>query len=249
VGARAILPFNAPGSVACSGFSLSPTRRRCFTLALTGTHCAGKATIGRRVAETLGWPFDPELGEVLRDKVTPGGHKTGYTSSAMSWDDRILDEEVKRDSSQGVSRVVETWHVGNLAWALWRRRQRGDDSTTQSDALVHWYLDVARRAAQESVVLQVHLSTVDGVSARRRAIPSNSERLPMESEAAECRDLHSALEVQALELVRSLHESNDHIPTLVIDNSIDGESAQRSVADSIVRFVNSNLWRAYQPFH
>lgn len=248
-GAREILPFTPPGSVTCQGCSVSPTRRRRFTLALTGTHCAGKATIGRKVAETLHWSFDPELGEALRDEVTPGGHKTGYSSSAMSWDDRILYEESKRDTSDGASRVVETWHIGNLAWALWRRRQREDEKTTEDDALVHRYLDAAHKASQGSVVLQVHLSTDDGVSARRRAIRSNSERLPMESDEAECRDLHSALEVRALERVRLLHESDDHIPTLVIDNSTDGESAQRNVAQAIVNFVNYNLWRAHQPSH
>jgi thymidylate kinase len=247
VNARAILPFTVPGSVPCLSLSWSPTRRRCFTLALTGTHCAGKATIGRKVAEILGWSFDPELGEVLREHVTPGGHKTGYSSNAMSWDDLILDEEQKRDSSKAVSRVVETWHVGNLAWALWRRLQRGGGGTTENDALVQGYLDVARRAAQDSVVLQVHLSTIDGVSARRRAVSSNAERLPMESEAAECRDLRAALDVRALEFVRSLQESENPVPTLVVDNSTDGEAAQRIVSESIVKFVNDNLWRAHHP--
>ena len=36
------------------------------TVALFGTHCAGKRTLGKLVAQKLRWTFQPELGEILR---------------------------------------------------------------------------------------------------------------------------------------------------------------------------------------
>lgn len=45
-------------------------RQSPITLALTGTHCAGKKTLGRLLAGFLGWRFEPELGDILGEKTS-----------------------------------------------------------------------------------------------------------------------------------------------------------------------------------
>ena len=94
-------------------------KEKPVTVALFGTHCAGKRTIGKLVAEKLDWPFQPELGEILRPDVSLVGqdnqHREGYiaaTEQEDSWDDFIYKEECKRDAATEGPRVVETWHIG-----------------------------------------------------------------------------------------------------------------------------------------
>jgi thymidylate kinase len=111
-------------------FYLSPpiaSKKLPVTLAITGTHCAGKAILGKRIANVLGWTFDAELGDILRksEDIVSGKHKVGYDScDSMSWDDLVFQEEAKRDQASSGSRVVETWHVGNLAWAQMRANNK-----------------------------------------------------------------------------------------------------------------------------
>ena len=84
-----------------------------MTVALFGTHCAGKRTLGKLVAQKLNFIFQPELGEVLRTEECLVGqenqHREGYSES---WDDLVFREECKRDAATKESRVVETWHIG-----------------------------------------------------------------------------------------------------------------------------------------
>ncbi len=50
------------------------------TVAIVGTHCAGKTTVGKTVASILQWTFHPELGDMLRgdaNSLVPGGHAFG----------------------------------------------------------------------------------------------------------------------------------------------------------------------------
>jgi thymidylate kinase len=114
---KSILPFSAPIS------TCGPTMFKQYgiTLALTGCHTSGKTTIGKALAKILGWEFEPELGEILRQKdaLQPGGHMYGDGSENGSknesrntnasgssdqdeknknaWDDLIFEEEVRRD--------------------------------------------------------------------------------------------------------------------------------------------------------
>lgn len=258
--ARAILPFSRPNSV--SHFSVYPAAARSITLVLTGTHCAGKATLGKRTAQVLGWIFHPELGEVLRDAIVPGGHRVGYgfdDTQYRSWDDQVHTEEVQRDSENMAShRVVETWHLGNLAWAHLRRHQHTDDDVFGDDDVVdpEPYWDAAQADARNAVVLCVHLRVTVETSVRRRrsatapVAPSHSrtaavgaERLPMERELEECRELHAAIGVERERLLEQVSARLRSVPTLVLDNSLDGEAAIRQTTQNIVQFVNENLWR------
>jgi hypothetical protein len=185
------------------------------------------------------WTFEPELGEVLREKVAAGDHKTGYdgSSRALSWDKRIFGEERKRDGSRSINgtfRMVETWHVGNLSWAVFRRciGRKAPDSYAD-EALIRKYRDVVRGHAQSSLASLVHLRTEERVSVRRRrATASNSQCFSLESQV-DCRELYAALEERGLELLSRLVKGtaeDPYISVRVIDNSKDGESAQLDVA-------------------
>jgi len=142
--ARSILPFT---TIAAKSVPTRTSYRAAgITLALTGCHASGKTTIGKALAKLLGWRFDPELGEVLREKnkLQPGGHMYGDGSSssnneerntAMDWDDLIFDAETARDkecAEGGHCRVVETWHVGNSKWYALRQRHKKDNGNDSS---------------------------------------------------------------------------------------------------------------------
>jgi len=90
-------------------------KKRPTIISLLGIHTAGKTSIGQRLA-LLGIPYHFEIGNDLIKRVD-------FTSpGAVEWFDReILKREVERDKAflqDGVSVVgVETWHVGNAAYA------------------------------------------------------------------------------------------------------------------------------------
>jgi thymidylate kinase len=250
--ARAILPFRHSPK---EGNSLCYTQlhNRPITLALTGSHCAGKSTLGKKIASTMSWLFQQELGDILRDAehVVAGGHRMGDGSgnhNAQSWDDRIYYEETTRDHQQyenensPSSRVVETWHVGNLAWALMRKETQPGASLKDKKALVDKVKTAIREHQKESVILFVHLSINVEACLSRRQASENSSRLPMDDEQKECLDLHKNMEEKGLDLLQT--DLKDlSIPLLVLDNSQDGTSAIEDSARRIVRFVHENLWR------
>jgi thymidylate kinase len=100
--------------------ALDDKKPACMTLVMVGPHCSGKSTIGQAVAEALGWQFHQELGNVLRREERRGKdahlllmHKDSEgDTQETTWDEYVFGEEEKRDeASEGVNRVVETWHV------------------------------------------------------------------------------------------------------------------------------------------
>lgn len=90
-------------------------------IALIGAHGAGKSTLGRALAATLGVPFDHEIGDALgRDPAWRPPDGTAVEPQA-AFDAEVFRRECARDAARGRSpRVVESWHPGNLAYA--RRR-------------------------------------------------------------------------------------------------------------------------------
>lgn len=101
--ARSILPFSSPSSIASLHVQ---SQLRPITVAITGTHCAGKSTIGRKVASVMSWEFHNELGDTLREKKTEDGHRDGYSTG---WYEIIRMNEIQRDQEAKFSRIVETW--------------------------------------------------------------------------------------------------------------------------------------------
>lgn len=115
------------------GGSLVPlSEPRLITIVLFGTHCAGKSTVSKQLAEILNWKFEPELVDTMRGQdVTANGHKVGDGSghASSTWDCCIHDAELERDQKNApFHRVVESWHVGNFGWACVRLNELSEDS-------------------------------------------------------------------------------------------------------------------------
>ena len=244
-GVRSILPYSKTLSSIKSAMTFQNT-----TIAIVGTHAAGKNTIGTALAKLLGFCFHPELGEVLRDQDTlvAGGHLHGNGSSAtpnagehQDWDDRIFRKECERDQDSSGSRVVETWHVGNFAWYYLRQKQKyGHEAAVDMSR----YKNAIAKHQKTNLVLLVQL-TLDSSSAtvrRREQYSTVRMRLPMQDEEEECLNLYQALQVDNGEFVKDVAESIG-LPVLQIDNRKDGREAMNDVLGEILLFVQQNYYR------
>lgn len=90
-------------------------------LVLVGPHQVGKTTLGRRLSSSLGIPFDEEIGRQMRDELLAESPKNHAMVCDARFDRAVFEAELKRDRRmRGSARIVETWHVGNLAYAMER---------------------------------------------------------------------------------------------------------------------------------
>ena len=92
-------------------------------IVLVGPHASGKSTLGRRLAEYLGWSFHSELGLKLRREALAANSKAHAAHSDEDFDRLIFAQEAQRDCLNSTPRVIETWHVGNLAYVEHRTPQ------------------------------------------------------------------------------------------------------------------------------
>ncbi len=92
------------------------------TLVLVGPHGAGKTTTGRLVAARLGCFFEEEIGARLRREALARDPSCHAMLSQGAFDEEVFRRELARDHAHpgGGPRVVETWHPGNVAYALER---------------------------------------------------------------------------------------------------------------------------------
>lgn len=197
----------------------------------------------------LGWDFQPELGDILRkkDALVPGGHVHGDGSgdgvdSDTTWDELVFNEEVRRDERsrivKGAGRVVETWHCGNLTWAL----QRGGDDCPDKDEVKSSFLkeQYARaiasegKMAQNCRVIAVCLDITVKTMLRRRQGPAgeeNRKRLPMHDEQAGCKQNQEAIGSRGCELLPLYSAAGCEVH--VVENDLDGEDAMAATVDWI----------------
>lgn len=89
-------------------------------IVLIGMHGAGKTTIGRLLAADLGISFDCEIGKSLRRQVQRNDSGSHALCCDDRFDERVMLYELVRDFSSTRPRVIETWHPGNLAFAMER---------------------------------------------------------------------------------------------------------------------------------
>jgi predicted ATPase len=92
----------------------------CTVLVMVGPHGSGKTTLGRLVAQRLGWRYDCEIGAELRARelsLRAGSHASRHQPE---FDRRVIELEMERDRCSRDCRIVETWHPGNLAYARLR---------------------------------------------------------------------------------------------------------------------------------
>jgi len=93
-------------------------------LVFVGCHGSGKTTLGRCTARALGWRFDEEIGESLRLEALAQDPDAHAAMPQAAFDREVFRRELARDRAHaGEPRVVETWHPGNLAYALKRNPQ------------------------------------------------------------------------------------------------------------------------------
>lgn len=88
---------------------------------LLGIHGSGKSTLGAALPDDR-FKFFPEIGTTLRLQV-----KEAVTDSQELFDHQVMSQEIARDeevlNEQRIP-VVETWHLGNLAFAMARGSHR-----------------------------------------------------------------------------------------------------------------------------
>ena len=215
------------------------------TIVFSGAHASGKKTLGNLLAASLDVEFHPELGDILRDhnRLAPNGHLYGDGTGVMgifdtSWDDRVHAAELARDESFEGSRVVETWHVGNLAWAL-QRGQVPPDSTDKARAplLARTLAAVEAEVRRGRRVLAVHLD-VSPETIMRRRLQFNVSLLPLTNEKEGVSHLHQALGIRTDELLMEEWFQNTSIPVLRLNNNEDGEAAMADIIKKVLAFIN-----------
>lgn len=90
-------------------------------IVLLGPHGAGKTTLGRALARELGLRLDDEVGRRLAAVPALRAADATAATPQAAFDRLVFAVELARDKAAGrLSRVVETWHPGNLAYAAAR---------------------------------------------------------------------------------------------------------------------------------
>lgn len=94
-------------------------------LVVAGIHGAGKSTATKHLS-SLGYFVHAEIGWALRQQQIHLAHKGSTLSGPnLEWFDKLIfDAELKRDrflqEFTELPHCVETWHIGNLAYAIQR---------------------------------------------------------------------------------------------------------------------------------
>ncbi len=87
-------------------------------IVLIGPHGVGKSSLGAALAARTGLLFDAEIGRAMAED--PAWRPAGATAAdaAGRFDEELFRRETARDARRGgLSRIIETWHPGNLAFA------------------------------------------------------------------------------------------------------------------------------------
>ena len=134
------------------------------TIVLVGPHGAGKSTIGQHLAALLDCPFHDEIGRRLMEQGRAGDDAT---ERPLSFDAEVIAAELARDAAwSGALRVVETWHFGNLAYALQRNPEIADH-----------HLGAVACAVRHARPIVVPLTAPPEVLLERLSEPGRPERL------------------------------------------------------------------------
>ena len=185
---------------------------------VVGPHCAGKTTLGRRIADALGWTFDVEIGDDL--------YKQARANNQLSPDDAdILDAETARDAASGGRRVCESWHVGNIAWAQHRSPRISDWPSWRERA------EAATVAAmRERPVIFVVVECDETVRRQRRA-KSGVLRLPPFGDMAEedFVELTRTVGHEAQRWIERLCSSNESMVRIRTDVGTVEETVQKAL--------------------
>lgn len=81
---------------------------------LVGIHGSGKSTLGMKFKK-FGYPFFPEIGAILRKDSC-----YNVSQKQEDFDKLVMEMELKRDKEIAALDsipVIESWHIGNIAFA------------------------------------------------------------------------------------------------------------------------------------
>lgn len=135
-----------------------------YDVILVGVHGSGKTTLGGQLAQDLNVPFDAELGREAMERSGPASATVdaGEDFDAMLWAaewDRDQRARQEFRGARGVRRVIETWHIGNAAYAI-----RRPGTATRRD----WRGELAARLVEHDVPILVQRLHVDRPTFNRR---------------------------------------------------------------------------------
>jgi adenylate kinase family enzyme len=144
---------------------MSSSRR---LVVIVGVHGAGKTTSAGILSE-LGYLPHIELGWVCRQDVLRDdpGAVTLHGDDLEWFDERILMLELERDRfverATGISHCVETWHIGNLAYAQLRspRLRPAFEAALERQAATMQPFVVALRISPETFLSRYALTGLD----------------------------------------------------------------------------------------
>lgn len=146
-------------------------------ISLLGIHASGKTTIGEKLTE-LGIPYYLEIGNELIKQVDFN------SPEKVAWFDReIMHREVARDDEifsheSGVG-AVETWHIGNIAYAQIRTPEVAAEykelfkEQTEKCNPVFVFLDIDEETFRKRANLDVPLGVEEDVFVFYRDIRDN----------------------------------------------------------------------------
>lgn len=143
---------------------MSVVHEMAFDVILIGVHGSGKTTLGSQLARDLGVPFDAELG---REAMERRGPASATVDAGEDFDTALWAVEGERDQRarqelrgvRGVRRVIETWHIGNAAYAI-----RRPGTSTRRD----WGRALAARLVEHDVPILVQRLHLDRPTFERR---------------------------------------------------------------------------------
>lgn len=105
-------------------------------IVLNGIHGAGKSTLGERL-QKQGGIYLSEIGRELRRRVS-----YNVFEQVEDFDRHVMNEELKRDEmlleTKGIS-VIETWHPGNIAYAMIRNPKFAEEYIQEFSARLQYF--------------------------------------------------------------------------------------------------------------
>jgi predicted ATPase len=134
---------------------------------VTGIHAAGKSTAARLLTR-IGYLVHAEIGWACWQNLQRHGTAPALNGPGFDWyDSMILDLELARDDfisrANSIPHCIETWHIGNLAYASLR-----------SPALVPRFEEVVMRQASVLKPLVLIMTIPKDLFLARSSLPVGS---------------------------------------------------------------------------